>query len=222
MEGGCGQRNAAGAAAPYAQPMIATRHPGRAARADPPHARPASWTARRWSLALAATVAVLVVGCRPEPAPRLATTPSERATWPSPPSGAVAARVERVVDGDTFVATVGGRRERVRLIGVDTPETVDPDRPVEPFGKEASAFAKHVLDGATVRLAGDVEPRDRYGRLLAYVWLPDGTFWNALLAAEGYAQLITIPPDVTYAGLFRRLVAEARSANRGLWAGRTP
>jgi micrococcal nuclease len=138
------------------------------------------------------------------------------------PADAIAAKVERVVDGDTFIAAIAGRNERIRLIGVDTPETVDPDRPVQPYGKEASNFAKHMLNGRTVRLVGDVEARDRYGRLLAYVWLPDGTFWNALLAAEGYAQLITIPPDVTYAGLFRRLVDEARSANRGLWSGRTP
>jgi micrococcal nuclease len=104
------------------------------------------------------------------------------------------------------------------VIGVDTPESVDPNRPDEPFGEEASDFAKHYLDGETVRLAGDAEPRDRYGRMLAYVWLRDGTFWNALLAAEGYAQQLTIPPNVTYAGLFRRLVGEARRNDRGLWA----
>jgi len=104
------------------------------------------------------------------------------------------------------------------VIGVDTPESVDPNRPDEPYGEEASNFAKHYLDGATVRLAGDVEPRDRYGRMLAYVWLQDGTFWNALLAAEGYAQQLTIPPNVTYADLFRRLVGEAREHDRGLWA----
>ena len=148
----------------------------------------------------------------------LATTKAERAAWPGPPKGAVAAKVQRVVDGDTFVATVNGRRERVRVIGVDTPESVDPNRPDEPFGEEASDFAKRYLDGETVRMAGDVEPRDRYGRMLAYVWLADGTFWNALLAAEGYAQQLTIPPNVTYAPLFRRLVAEARGNDRGLWA----
>jgi len=148
----------------------------------------------------------------------LATTKAERAAWPGPPKGAVAAKVQRVVDGDTFVATVNGRRERVRVIGVDTPESVDPNRPDEPFGEEASDFAKRYLDGETVRMAGDVEPRDRYGRMLAYVWLADGTFWNALLAAEGYAQQLTIPPNVTYADLFRRLVGEARRENRGLWA----
>ena len=148
----------------------------------------------------------------------LATSAAERAAWPDPPKDAVAARVQRVSDGDTFVAVVGGRRERIRVIGVDTPESVDPNRPDEPYGKEASDFAKHYLDGETVRLAGDAEPRDRYGRMLAYVWLRDGTFWNALLAAEGYAQQLTIPPNVTYERLFRRLVGEARREDRGLWA----
>ena len=149
---------------------------------------------------------------------RLATSRAERAAWPDPPKGAVAAKVQRVSDGDTFVATVKGRKERVRVIGVDTPESVHPNRPDEPYGEEASDFAKHYLEGETVRLAGDVEPRDRYGRMLAYVWLQDGTFWNALLVAEGYAQQLTIPPNVTYADLFRRLVREARRDSRGLWA----
>jgi micrococcal nuclease len=148
----------------------------------------------------------------------LETSAAERSSWPDPPKDAVAVKVQRVVDGDTFVAVVKGRRERIRVIGVDTPESVDPNRPDEPYGKEASDFAKHYLDGETVRLAGDAEPRDRYGRMLAYVWLRDGTFWNALLVAEGYAQQLTIPPNVTYASLFRRLVAEARSNDRGLWA----
>jgi micrococcal nuclease len=148
----------------------------------------------------------------------LATSKAQRASWPDPPKDAVPAEVQRVTDGDTFVATVRGRRERVRVIGVDTPESVAPNRPDEPFGEESSDFAKRHLTGETVRLAGDAEPRDRYGRMLAYVWLPDGTFWNALLAAEGYAQQLTIPPNVTYASLFRRLVGEARSDHRGLWA----
>jgi len=148
----------------------------------------------------------------------LETSAPERAAWPDPPRDAVTAKVQRVSDGDTFVAIVRGRRERIRVIGVDTPESVDPNRPDEPYGEEASDFAKHYLDGETVRLAGDAEPRDRYGRMLAYVWLRDGTFWNALLVAEGYAQQLTIPPNVTYAPLFRRLVAEARRNDRGLWA----
>lgn len=201
--------------------MIATNDPRRPAQPDRTPARPAPRVAGIGLLAVVAMVAVLLAGCRPERTPQLATSPAERATWPAAPPDAVAAPVERVVDGDTFIAVVAGQRERIRLIGVDTPETVDPDRPVQPYGKQASNFAKHMLGGRTVRLVGDVEPRDKYGRLLAYVWLPDGTFWNALLAAEGYAQLITIPPDVTYASLFRGLVDEARSADRGLWRGRT-
>lgn len=124
-----------------------------------------------------------------------------------------------MVDGDTFEATVAGRRERVRLIGVDTPETVAPGRPVEPYGPQASAFAKHWLTGATLRLAGDAEPRDHYGRLLAYAWLGDGTFWNALLLAEGYAEPLAIRPNDAFEQLFARLAAAARSARRGLWAG---
>jgi endonuclease YncB( thermonuclease family) len=149
----------------------------------------------------------------------LATSPAERASWPGPPAGTVAARVERVVDGDTFETTVAGRREHVRLIGLDTPETVAPGRPVEPYGPQASAFAKHWLAGTTVRVAGDAEPRDHYGRLLAYAWLGDGTFWNALLLAEGYAQPLTIRPNDAFEQLFARLAAAARSARRGLWAG---
>jgi endonuclease YncB( thermonuclease family) len=148
----------------------------------------------------------------------LSTSKAERAAWPDAPKDAVRAEVQRVSDGDTFVAMVRGRKERIRVIGVDTPESVSPNQPDEPFGEEASDFAKHYLDGETVRLAGDAEPRDRYGRMLAYVWLDDGTFWNALLVAEGYAQQLTIPPNVTYERLFRRLVAEARREDRGLWA----
>jgi endonuclease YncB( thermonuclease family) len=148
----------------------------------------------------------------------LTTTSAERASWPDAPRDAVPAKVQRVSDGDTFVATVKGRRERVRVIGVDTPESVSPNQPDEPYGEEASDFARHHLDGETVRLAGDAEPRDRYGRMLAYVWLEDGTFWNALLVAEGYAQQLTVPPNVTYERLFRRLAGEARREDRGLWA----
>jgi micrococcal nuclease len=183
----------------------------------------------RRGLVLVLLLVVLLAGCdgylgggggRAGKAPaELATSDAERAAWPDPPKDAVTAKVQRVVDGDTFIATVRSRRERVRVIGVDTPESVDPNRPDEPFGEEASTFAKHYLDGETVQLAGDAEPRDRYGRMLAYVWLRDGTFWNALLAAEGYAQQLTIPPNVTYASLFRRLVGEARRNDRGLWAG---
>ena len=138
------------------------------------------------------------------------------------PAGAVnsalATTVVRVVDGDTVVVLLNGREETVRLIGVDTPETVHPTLGVEPFGPEASAFTKRLLPpGTQVRLELDIQERDRYGRLLAYVYLPDGRMVNAELLRAGLAQLLTIPPNVKYVELFTRLQREAREAGRGLW-----
>lgn len=125
--------------------------------------------------------------------------------------------VERVVDGDTIV--VSGRRH-VRLIGVDAPETVDPRRAVGCFGREASAFLKSLLpEGTPVRLVGDVEQEDRFGRTLAYVYrLSDGMFVNAELVRQGYAEVLTIAPNVTHADEFVALARDARSASHGLWA----
>lgn len=135
------------------------------------------------------------------------------------PGGAQAGHVVKVVDGDTLrVHLAGGRTERVRLIGIDTPETVKPGTPVQCYGRAASAEAHRLLDGRDVRLVADVEARDRYGRLLAYVYRrPEMLFVNAELARRGYARQLTIPPNVRHADDFRRLVAEARSAGRGLW-----
>ena len=124
--------------------------------------------------------------------------------------------VERVVDGDTLV--VSGRRT-VRLIGVDTPETKDPRRAVGCFGRQASEFTTSLLPkGTTVRLVGDVEQRDRYDRTLAYVYrLPDGLFVNAELLRQGYAEVLTIAPNVAHAAEFADLAGAARSSGRGLW-----
>ncbi|MCY4658288.1 MAG: thermonuclease family protein [Acidobacteria bacterium] len=121
--------------------------------------------------------------------------------------------VERVVDGDTIVVRGVGR---VRLIGVDTPETVDPRRPVEFFGREASAFTKRLLEGQRVRLEYDRERSDRYGRTLAYVYLRDGTFVNAEIVRRGYGHAYTRFP-FRHLDRFRRLEREAREAGRGLW-----
>ena len=121
--------------------------------------------------------------------------------------------VERVIDGDTIVVRGIGR---VRLIGVDTPETVDPRRPVQFFGREASAFTKRLLEGQPVRLEYDRERTDRYGRTLAYVFLPDGTFANAEIVRLGYGHAYTRFP-FRYLDRFRRLEREARQAGRGLW-----
>lgn len=133
------------------------------------------------------------------------------------PSAGLAAVVQRVVDGDTVVLAGG---ERVRYIGVDTPELHHPRRPVEWYAREAKEFNRRLVAGKRVRLELDVQKRDRYRRLLAYVYLEDGTFVNAELLRQGYAQLLTIPPNVQHADLFVRLQREAREAGRGLWKER--
>jgi micrococcal nuclease len=123
------------------------------------------------------------------------------------------ATVQRVVDGDT-VRLVG--LGSVRLIGVDTPEVYGGT--VECFGREASSFAKSVLrPGARVRYRVGTEPRDRYGRLLAYVWLRDGRLLNAVLAERGYATTLTIPPNDDLASRFRAAEERARERHRGMW-----
>jgi micrococcal nuclease len=128
------------------------------------------------------------------------------------------ARVVRVVDGDTIRVRIDGRTERVRYIGVDTPESVKPGTPVQCYAKRAAAANEALVAGRTVRLVGDVERRDRYGRLLAYVYRePDGAFVNARLVQDGYARTLTIPPNVAHAREFARLARAAREGERGLW-----
>lgn len=130
----------------------------------------------------------------------------------------LSARVIRVVDGDTVKVSASGGEDTVRYIGIDTPESVKPDTPVRCYGKEASARNGQLVDGRAVRLVVGAEARDRYGRLLAYVY-PAGsaTSVNETLAAEGYARTLTIPPNDRYEALFAARVRAARSARRGLW-----
>jgi micrococcal nuclease len=126
--------------------------------------------------------------------------------------------VTRVVDGDTIKVRVDGRRETVRYIGIDTPETVKPRTPVQCFGAAASAYNHRLVDGQRVTLHLDAEPRDRYGRLLAYVYRRrDGLFVNAELVRGGFAHTLTIPPNVHHAGELARVQRAARAASRGLW-----
>lgn len=135
------------------------------------------------------------------------------------------ALVIRVIDGDTIEVNIGSGRDRVRFIGVDTPEATTR---VEPYGREATAFTRRRLDGRRVWLEHDVEHRDRYGRRLAYIWLQPPKdrsiqeirtkMFNGILLAEGYAQLLTVPPNVRYVDVFRTLQAEARQQGKGLWA----
>jgi micrococcal nuclease len=123
----------------------------------------------------------------------------------------------RVVDGDTVVAAVEGSDQYVRYIGVDTPETVKPDTPVQCYGHQASAATTALLEGRTVRLVKDVEETDRYGRLLRYVYFGD-EMANARLVANGYAYVLTYPPNVRHADLFVTLARQARAGGVGLWS----
>jgi micrococcal nuclease len=124
-------------------------------------------------------------------------------------------RVVRVVDGDTIEISGG---EKVRYIGINTPESVDPRKEVECFGKEAAVENKKLVEGKTVRLEKDVSDRDKYGRRLRYVYV-DNIFVNDYLVANGFAQVATYPPDVKYTDLLFRSEAKARSEQVGLWSG---
>ncbi len=126
------------------------------------------------------------------------------------------AKVTKVTDGDTIDVLLNGRKEKVRLIGVDTPETKDPRRGVQCFGPEAARFTTKMLLGRTVSLEVDKEIRDKYDRLLAYVWLGEMNF-NAELVARGYARAKDYPPNVKYSQEFHKLERQARAAGAGLW-----
>ena len=144
----------------------------------------------------------------------------------APGGDALTGVVTRVTDGDTIQVTVAGEKRAVRLIGVDTPETVHPKKPVQFYGKEASNFTKTTLGNKTVWLEYDVAPLDRYNRHLAYVWLTKpgsgedairrGMF-NAKLILQGYGKVMTIQPNSKYAALFAKFQEEARTKKRGLW-----
>jgi micrococcal nuclease len=123
---------------------------------------------------------------------------------------------KRVIDGDTIIVNIGDQEERVRLIGVDTPETVHPQKPVEYFGKEASKFTKSMVEGKRVRLEYDWQRRDKYGRLLAYVYLEDGTLLNAEIIKQGYGFAYTRFP-FKYLEEFRQYERDARNNSKGLW-----
>ena len=135
------------------------------------------------------------------------------------PAAELHGEVVRVVDGDTIRVRLGDRIEKVRYIGVNTPEIHHPTKGAEPGGREAAGVNAALVGGKTVRLVLDVQSRDRYGRLLAYVWVGD-VMVNAELVRRGYAQVMTVPPNVRHQALFLRLQREARAAGRGLWVTR--
>jgi micrococcal nuclease len=167
------------------------------------HARPTALAA------LAAFVVLCAVGCRDSSAR------SHPATT-GPPG---AARVTRVVDGDTIEVDLAGHDEKVRLLGIDTPETHHPTKPVQCYGKEASDHTAELLPAGTeVRLERDDEERDDYGRLLAYVYRStDGLFVNLDLVQQGYASLLTIRPNVSHLAQLTAAESAARAHDLGLW-----
>ena len=135
--------------------------------------------------------------------------------------------VTRAVDGDTLVLET---KERVRLIGIDTPEMHESEKlfrdaertkqdvkTIQALGRRAYEFTRNLVEGKRVSLEFDVEKHDKYGRILAYVYLKNGTFVNAEIVKQGYASLMTYPPNVKYVDLFTNLYRQARENNRGLW-----
>jgi micrococcal nuclease len=159
---------------------------------------------QRISALLVLTLLVLVAGC-----PRVGGS-----------GGSDQGQVVKVVDGDTIDVALAGGRSRVRLLGIDTPESVKPNTPVQCFAREASARLHALLpDRTSVRLVRDVEERDRYGRRLAYVYRqPDGLFVNLDLVRGGYARVLSIRPNTVHAAEIDGAASEARRTGRGLWA----
>ncbi len=159
-------------------------------------------------LGLCAALSVLLPGIEPN----------------APPSGLTAAEVTRVVDGDTLKVRIDGQREEqtIRIIGVDTPETKDPNQEVMCYGDEATAKTQELVGhaGGKVELEKDTSETDRYGRLLRYVWLPDSdgrTMLNEELVKGGYARAVTYPPDVKYRERFSAEEERAKRQHLGLW-----
>jgi micrococcal nuclease len=155
-------------------------------------------------------IAVLATACRPgsTPAPTSPTALHTNAT------------MLRVIDGDTIDVMIDGRRERVRLIGIDTPETKKPNTPVQCYGPEATTFTKSLLPADTpLHLERDVVARDDYGRMLAYIYLAgDGSFVNMKIIRRGYARPLTIPPNIAHADEFVEAARFAEADDIGLWA----
>lgn len=165
---------------------------------------------------LLATAALLVLAACAPPAPEQLDVPGA--------GRGLAATVVHVIDGDTLDLRVAGTPERVRLLGIDTPETVKPGHPVECYGPEASARTKALLPAGTpVVIQRDVEARDRYGRLLVYLWRRgDGLFVNGALVDEGFADTLHLEPNGAHRADLASRRATARAAGRGRWRACPP
>jgi micrococcal nuclease len=180
------------------------------------------------SIALTLSIGIGLLACSSSGAP--SSPPTVRSTpvvspHLAPVGPTETARVIRIVDGDTIVVDRGrgAGPERLRYIGIDAPESVAPDRPIEWMGPEAAAANARLVEDRDVLLERDVSEVDRFGRLLRYVWVADPgggpglVMVNLVLVAQGYAAAVTYPPDVRYTDILLAAQAEAREAGRGLW-----
>lgn len=158
-----------------------------------------------------ALTCVLLIACEPEESTGSEASQGERA------------EVVRVVDGDTVIVELDGQEERLRYIGIDAPESVQPEQPVECFGPEAADANAELVDGETVFLVQDVTDRDRFGRLLRYVYVDgdaeDGTLVNLELVREGFAESISYEPDVSRQDDLDQAERDARDEGLGMWGG---
>ena len=182
------------------------------------HAKKRVWPSALGVLALALVTSACGEAVLPTPEPAATSRPADTLT---PAFERVEAQVVKVVDGDTIHVEIDGTVYAVRYIGIDCPETTHPYEPVEWMGKEATEANRQLVENKIVYLEKDVSETDRYGRLLRYVFLADGTFVNAELVRLGYAQSVTYAPDVRQQNLFLKMQQEAMEAERGLW-GPTP
>lgn len=149
--------------------------------------------------------------------PTKAEVVSKPRTQKPQPDPYQAGEVTKVVDGDTIEVNIDGKIEKVRLLLVDTPETVHPNKPVQPFGKEASDFTKELLLDKQVKLEKDKEDRDRYGRLLRYVYVDDKSIQEQLLE-KGLARLVVYPPNNKYEEKYREIQDQAKNKKMGIWS----
>jgi micrococcal nuclease len=169
--------------------------------------------------------AVVAASCAAAARPSTAAAATDAAEPLAPVGEIEEARVVRVVDGDTLIIDRGQGNERLRYIGIDAPESVKPNTPVEFFAKEASHANAALVEGRTIWLETDVSDRDRFDRLLRYAWLREGDGWvfvNLELVRRGFAHAVSFPPDVRWLDTFRAAEREARDASIGLWGPATP
>ncbi len=192
-----------------------------------------AWTKSKWNknvkLVITALSVIIVVvalatnGTKPQPASSVPATQQQTTETKATTNPTQLYKVVAVIDGDTIDIDLNGKTERLRLMGIDTPETKDPRKPVQCFGAEASEHAHKLLDGKKVRLEAEASQgeRDKYDRLLRYVYLEDGTSYNKQIILDGYAHEYTYNIPYKYQAEYKQAQKDAEIAQRGLWSPST-